>query len=266
VIDASLDVQLRALRERRAFVRPSARVVEVSGDDATAWLNDLLTAGVETLPEGGSVRSLLLSPTGHVRADVVVLATRDAHVLVQGDDQPDAIDALLAPYVLSSAVELRSIAASPVLVPADGAWAAAADPPAGAIEASREAAEAWRIGAAIAVFPVDLDASSIPAEAGLDRPPVTDVGKGCFLGQESVARVRNLGHAPRTVLALRCDGPVVAGQRVEGETGVAGIVTSAAPDSRAGGSVLLARVRWDAREQRLSTPDGASLRPREPAA
>ena len=44
---------------------------------------------------------------------------------------------------------------------------------------------------------VDFEPGALPAEAGLER--AIDLEKGCFLGQESVAKVRNLGHPP-TVL------------------------------------------------------------------
>ena len=260
MIAAGLDEQVRALREGRAFVRPSARTVAVTGADAPGWLNDLVTAGVETLGVGASVRSLLLSPTGHVRADLIVLRTPDAHLIVQTDDQPEAIDDILSPFILSSAVEVRATTAAPVLLAVDGAWIARLEPPEDAVEVSRDAAEAWRIAEGIAVFPVDLDAGSIPAEAGLDVPPVTDVGKGCFLGQESVARVRNLGRPPRTIVAVRSEGAVAAGESVETRGGAAGIVTSAAPDPDGEGSIAIVRIRWDMRGERLSTSRGATLR------
>jgi folate-binding protein YgfZ len=52
-----------------------------------------------------------------------------------------------------------------------------------------EALEVWRIRRGVARFPIDLTEGSVPAEAGLDA--LIDTGKGCFLGQESVAKIRN---------------------------------------------------------------------------
>ncbi len=260
MVATSIDEQLHALREGRAFVRPPARAVLVSGADAETWLNDLVTAGVRGLPEGTSVRSLILSPTGRIRADLLVLRVDDGFVLVQGLDQPEAVDAILAPYVLSSDVRFEPAERVPVLVPSPHGWAAAVEPPSGALEARPEAAEAWRIWSGIAAFPNDLDTDALPAEGGLDAPPVTDTGKGCFLGQESVARVRNLGHPARLLLHLRADAAIAVGAPVLAEGARVGTVTSAAADADAGGSVLLARVRWDAREATLTTADGAQLR------
>ncbi len=257
-MDTALDGQIRALDEGRGHVRSNARVVAVRGADAERWLNDLVTAGVAGLPDGSSVRSLVLTPTGRIRAEFQVLRAEDGFVLVQGFDQPERVDAIMAPYVLSSAVEFSASRAGPVLVPSDDGWHAVLEPPAGSVEVDAGAAERWRIERAIAVFPVDVDPDSLPAEAGLDVPPVTDTAKGCFLGQESVARVRNLGHPTRVVLPSRADGRVRAGDAlVAGETQV-GVVTSAAerPD---GVTAVLARVRWDARDAELRTPAGALL-------
>jgi folate-binding protein YgfZ len=56
-----------------------------------------------------------------------------------------------------------------------------------------------------------VDADSVPSEAGLDQEPVIDRDKGCYLGQESVARIRNLGHPPRLVVPVEADGSVHIG-------------------------------------------------------
>ena len=66
--------ELAALRAGRGFVDVSDRhVVRVRGADAVRWLHDLLTADIAGLSPGAACRSLLLSPTGHVRADVQVM-------------------------------------------------------------------------------------------------------------------------------------------------------------------------------------------------
>ena len=260
-MDSGLDEQVRALDGGRAHVRPRLRSVLASGADARPWLNDLVTAGVDRLDDGDSVRSLLLSPTGRIRAELYIFRRADAYVLVQTPDQPDAVDAILAPYVLSSDVRLAAEPVEPVLVPANGAWRVLLEPPAGSVAVDALAGERWRIERGIARFPIDLDPDSLPAEAGLDVPPVTDTQKGCFLGQESVARVRNLGHPTRRVLALAADDAVTSGTAVTSGLDSVGTITRAAPAS-GGGTVLLARVRWDARERSLGTPSGVALRPR----
>ena len=104
----------------------------------------------------------------------------------------------------------------------------------------------------------DFEAGALPAEAGSER--LIDLRKGCFLGQESVAKVRNLGH-PSTILAhLRSEAVVGTGARVLAAGEPVGWVTSAAP-ARHGGSVLIARVTWRARDGDLRDANGSSFSP-----
>ncbi len=225
----------------------------VHGADAEGWLDDLITASTRWLGTGWALRSLLLSPTGRIRADFHVLRTAagDGFVLLQGPGQPEPIADLLAPYVLSSEVELAPAERTvPLVRPSLGsAWAATwGDPDDGAVRVGAGALETWRIRHGIARFPVDLDADSLPAEAGLDVEPVIDRAKGCYLGQESVARVRNLGHPPRVVIAVRAARPLRPGQPVFGDGVETGTVTSTEPG---GGSAAMVRIRWDARDTEL---------------
>lgn len=256
-----LERQVRALDEGRGSVGLEGfRAVEVTGRDAGAWLQDLVTAGIEGLGEGEAVRSLLLGPTGRIRADLHVWRGGEGFWLLQALDQPAEIDTLLAPYVLSSDVALRpGVGLDVRAVPAPGSWRFASPGEAGLEPVGSGALERWRIRHGIARFPVDLAEDSLPAEAGLDDGIVVDRTKGCFLGQEAVAKVRNLGHPTRVVLALRSHGPCRVGERVLAEDAEVGIVTSVEdPD---GPGAVLARVRWPARDAGLETASGVALRP-----
>jgi folate-binding protein YgfZ len=240
-------------------------LTEVRGADAEGWLNDLVTASVDGIPQGEALRSFLLSPTGRIRADLHVLRARsgDGFLLLQDPDQPVAIADLLGPYVLSSDVELAPADPRGLLVkPRSGpgwttAWEARED---GSVPVGPEALEAWRIRHGLARFPVDLDADSLPAEADLDVEPVIDRSKGCYLGQESVARVRNLGHPPRVVVGVRADLPLRPGAPVRSQGTQVGSVTSVEPR---GGSSAMVRIRWDARDTELTADGGIALVRRE---
>ena len=259
---ASFDEQLEALEQERAFVDLRGwALTEVRGADAEAWLDDLVTASVAGLPAGEALRSFLLSPTGRIRADIRVLRPRsgDGFLLLQDTAQPDAIADLLGPYVLSSDVELAPadprglfVKPRPSLV-WTAAWEARDD---GSVPAGPEALEAWRIRHGLARFPVDLDADSLPAEAGLDVEPVIDRSKGCYLGQESVARVRNLGHPPRVVVGVRAEAPLRPGTPVRSQGARVGTVTSVEPRE---GSSAMVRIRWDARDTELTADGGIAL-------
>ena len=281
-----IEEQVRALEQGRAFVDRSAfRLLAVAGDDALTWLNDLVTAGVEQLGDSRAIRSLLLTPTGRIRADFHIVRTGETELLlIQDPSQPVALDEILAPYVLSSRVDLRA-AEDLIVLCLPGRDRAPNDLPAfrpsmlgegldvllsrarldearAALDAELEeageaAVDAWRIRRGLARFGPDLDENSLPAEAGLET--LIDFTKGCFLGQESIAKIRNLGHPPRVVLALRASGPVRAGEAVLAGGIEVGRVTSVSTIGSA--TTLIALVTWDARSAELSTAsDGALIR------
>ncbi|MFB3739186.1 MAG: folate-binding protein YgfZ, partial [Candidatus Velamenicoccus archaeovorus] len=282
-----------ALEEGRAFVvRTDVRLLRASGTDARRWLHDLITTDVEGLAPGSARRSLVLTPTGRIRADVHVCAEDDGgFVLAQQTDQVQPIADVLAPYVLSSDVRLEPDPRVPIAVPgpagaapalgpgwspsalgegvdllvAEGAVGAARDAlrTAGRVEVSPGDVERWRILRGRPRFPVDLEGDALPAEGGLDGPEVIDTTKGCFLGQESVAKVRTLGHPPRVILAVAADAPVGVGEPVVAAGRRVGTVTSTAAQGR--GSAALVRVRWEARDAPLATGSGTPLRPRSRA-
>lgn len=263
-------------------------VALVSGADARGWLNDLVTTDVETLDRFASRPSLLLTPTGRIRASFHVLGLGDRDfALAQGPGQPTPVVDLLAPYVLSSEVAISPSRLRLFAVPGrqdPPSWVGevwrpsvlgggfdlivgASDEAAredvrerlrreGLVPAPSEAVEARRVAHGIAAFPVDLDPDSLPAEAGWDVPPVTDRTKGCFLGQEAVAKVANLGHPTRVVVSVTARGPVRPGEPVVADGEDAGRVTSAS------GRSALVRIRWDAAAKALSTSDGTPLVPR----
>ena len=260
--EPAFDEQLEALEQERASVGLEGwGLTQVRGADAEGWLNDLVTASIDRLAEGEARRSFLLSPTGRIRADVFVLRSREGEgfLLLQGPGQPDAIADLLAPYVLSSEVELAPADPSGLhLGPRPGhAWTAGWEAPDdGSVMIGPEAFETWRIRHGLARFPVDLDPDSLPAEAGLDVEPVIDRTKGCYLGQESVARVRNLGHPPRLVLGVRAETPLRPGAPVRSNGADVGSVTSSEPRTALAGIV---RIRWDARDRELEADGGIRL-------
>jgi tRNA-modifying protein YgfZ len=277
---------LAALLTGRAFVDLSDyRKVRVHGEDAIAWLHDLLTADIAGLSPGASRRSLLLTPTGRIRADVQVLRRDDEVVLTQAPDQPDHIGLLLGPYVLSSAVSLEDATVDLALFAVPDAAAATIGLPgfepsslgpgldlvaaqgkpawrvqdalvkAALIEASSASAEAWRIIHGIARMGPDFDQRSLPSEAALGA--TIDTTKGCFLGQESVARIANLGHPPRVLRHVRCVAPFVPGAPVFVDGQPVGEVTSAAPLADA--CVGLVRIAWASVGARLTDANGHPL-------
>ncbi len=258
-------------------------ITAVRGADARSWLHDLVTADVEALADRGSRRCLLLTPTGRIRADFHIAAVDGSYLLLQAPDQADRVDAILRPYVLSSHVEVADVGdRSEVVAVVDGS-AVEAGPDAivlspsvlgpghdlvvpsgdvarlrdrlrarGLTEADAGDLEARRIRRGEPRMGVDFGPDALPAEAGLEN--AIDFTKGCFLGQESVAKVRNLGHPPRVLLHVRSAAPIGPGARVVAGAAVVGEVTSAVEDPD--GVAAIVRIRWDAASKQLATDAG----------
>jgi folate-binding protein YgfZ len=260
------------------------RTVAVRGTDARAWLHDLVTADVQSLADGQTRRSLLLTPTGRIRADFHIAGVDGSFLLLQAPGQPQAVDAILRPYVLSSDVEMNDrsersliVAVLGGLAASDGEGALVLAPsvlgsgrdvivprgePArrllahlrgrGLAQLTEQDLETRRIRRGDVRMGADFGSDVLPAEAGLEG--AIDLTKGCFLGQESVAKVRNLGHPPRVLRHVRSRTPVAPGAPVLAGGVAIGEVTSAAEGN--GGTDAIVRVRWDAALEELSTATG----------
>jgi tRNA-modifying protein YgfZ len=220
----SFNGEQRALTSGQGFVDLSGRgVIRVSGPDRLGWLHSLTTQHLESLPTGSWTGVLVLSPQGHVE-----------HAMTGYDDgesfwahtEPGAAGALVewldrmrfmmrvevADVTAEQAVVWRPSAARDAdprdwyagyeLVPRDrlAAYAEAAGPACGlwAFEALRIARGEPRHG-------LDTDHRTIPNEAGWIGPAV-HLDKGCYRGQETVARVHTLGRPPRRLTLLHLDG------------------------------------------------------------
>jgi folate-binding protein YgfZ len=263
------------------------RKIGVAGADASSWLNSLISADISDLSAGRARRSLLLSPTGKVRAEFTVAVVPGGNLLlIQDPMQPRSILDLLSLYTLSSDVTLEdrtqelALFAFPGRTEPPGAAGAATSAPSClgpgadviapaedhgflaaqfsklATPVGNEDIEAWRIATGLPRVGVDVLEDDLPQEGGLAG--AVSFEKGCYLGQEAVAKVQNLGHPRRALLRLEASGPVSPGDPIEADGKEAGEVTSAA--SLDGRTVLLARVRWSARQHSLQTSGGVELR------
>ncbi len=118
-----------------------------------------------------------------------------------------------------------------------------ADPPEGAEPISDDELERLRILARTPRLGRELDDRVMPAEAGLEERAISFT-KGCYPGQEPVARLHHRGHPNRglRVLALSGDGLPAYDAELTLDGKVVGRVTSAAPDPEHG-VVALAYVR-----------------------
>ncbi len=226
----------RALDEGRAVVDRSHRdIVKITGEDRLRWLNDLSTQKLDDLPPGRPAQTLILSPHGHVEHHLSLTDDGSAtwiHV-EPGAARPllDFLDSMrfllrVAPGDVSGEYAVLTLGGQrPTpdleLEPAATlgfefgtdliieryrlAEGTAALRDAGYRLAGVWAHEALRIGAGRARLATEADHRAIPHELGWIDTAV-HLGKGCYRGQETVARVHNLGHPPRRLVLLHLDG------------------------------------------------------------
>lgn len=115
---------------------------------------------------------------------------------------------------------------------------------AGVPEISPEAAEVLRVEAAMPAFGREITGERMPAEAGIVERAVSFT-KGCYIGQEPVARLHHRGRPNRLLRSLRFDRPVASGEPLTLDQREVGTVTSAVL-SPARGPIGLAILRREA--------------------
>jgi tRNA-modifying protein YgfZ len=133
-----------------------------------------------------------------------------------------------------------------LLVPADAftpLWAAAVV--SGASPAGLEAWDIARVEAGRPEWGLDIDDNTIPQEANFDALHAISYTKGCYVGQETVARVHFRGHVNKHLRGVRAAGlePVQSGATLHDESGTqVGDVRSAVRSPRLG-AIALAMIR-----------------------
>lgn len=140
---------------------------------------------------------------------------------------------------------------------------------AGGVPAGRAVRETLRIEAGRPAFGEDMDADTIPVEAGIHERAI-DYEKGCYTGQEVIVRIRDRGRVNwhlRGLLLGEAPSPAPNTELFrEGEERAVGRVTSAAASPRFGQTIALGYVRREVEppaELRLGEPGGAAVEVRE---
>jgi tRNA-modifying protein YgfZ len=255
----------RSLADGTGFVDLSHRgVLTVSGQDRLTWLHLLLTQHVSELPAGQAAEALILSAHGHIEHALYLVddgATTWIHV------EPGTQEALIA-YLesmkffyraeIADATDRYAVVHLPagsitdlpaewpvretaygrdVFVPREEleTWTSQAGPPIGVL-----AWEALRIEAHRPRLGLETDHRTIPHEIGWLETAV-HLDKGCYRGQETVARVHNLGRPPRRLVFLHLDGSEV---KLPGH-GTPLRLADDGPDGRQLGQVTSSARHWE---------------------
>jgi len=212
------------LREQRTVLAGAALVdrshrgvVRVAGPDRLSWLHSLTSQHLTELPPGQWTETLVLSPHGHVEHHLTLVDDGTATWLHVEPGTAPGLVAYLDSMRFMLRVEVSDVSASYAvlsrldgettvadeIVPLESLMTAvdASELPVvglGAFEALRVAAGRPRLG-------FETDHRTIPHEVGWIGLAV-HLDKGCYRGQETVARVHNLGRPPRRLVLLHLDG------------------------------------------------------------
>ena len=225
----------RALAGSAGLVdRGNRGVIRITGPDRLTWLHSLTSQHLERLEPQHAVQALVLDPNGHVQHHLTLVDDGEA---VWAHVEPGTAPALLeflesmrfmlrvepadvtGEYAVLSLLGPRSAELAPtglvtmrepfgidMLVPRDQVSGIAGEITAGGARlAGIWAYEALRIAAHLPRLGCDTDQRTIPHEVGWIGSAV-HLEKGCYRGQETVARVHNLGHPPRRLVMLHLDG------------------------------------------------------------
>jgi folate-binding protein YgfZ len=256
-----------------AAVRPRAYVA-VTGLDAEDFLQRLLSNDVAVLEPGGACEALLLTPKARVIAPLVVLRRGPDNFLILTEPELGAVvRAQLERMRLRSQVSVEAEEHSSLIVFGDeepgiptldyGAPAVEVidgQIPARARLLEDDELEALRIAAGTPRFGREIDERVLPAEAGLVERAVS-LSKGCYPGQEPIARLHHRGHANRglRVLALEGDELPQYDAEIAYEGKAVGRVTSATRTHD--GVVALAYVRNEVPEDAALEVTGRAATP-----
>jgi folate-binding protein YgfZ len=228
--------------------------VAVRGPDAASYLQAMVSNDVEALGPGEACEALVLTPKARVIAPLTVLRRgADDFLLLTEPGLGDRVRATLlrARFAKRCEIEREPHASAVVLGDADGIPTADYGVPAVEVldaelepTVGEDELELLRIKAGTPRYAREIDDRVLPAEAGLERRAI-DFEKGCYPGQEPVARQHYRGRVNRALRVLAIAGADVPEYDAElsHEGKVVGRVTSAARDGD--GVVALGYVRVD---------------------
>lgn len=213
------------VKEQRALVEGKAwadlshlEIVAVKGVDRLRWLHDLTTQHLETF-SGGWSDGLILDHLGHIEHQFLIFDDGDTSWMIVDVDRAAPLIEYLNKMRFTMRVEVRDASIEKSLIRIPGFTDDLGGPyqlvdrgaipefP-GATQVGIWALEAERVEKMRPRIGLETDHKSIPNEIGVLNKSV-HMNKGCYRGQETVAKVHNLGQPPRKLVLLHLDGSEV---------------------------------------------------------
>lgn len=199
-------------------------IIAIAGEDRLTWLHSLTTQFLENLPANQWVSALILDPQGHIEHQFNLVDDGSTTWLTLDPGRAEPLIQHLQKMKFMMRVEVRDVSDEYALLRLPGIaddlggpysivprsdleqWRARLNE--SAIQVGTWALDAQRVAARRPRIGFETDHKSIPNELGLLNKSV-HMNKGCYRGQETVAKIANLGAPPRRLVLLHLDGSVV---------------------------------------------------------
>jgi folate-binding protein YgfZ len=269
------------VKEQRALEAGTAwadlshyNIVAVSGADRLRWLHDLTTQFVSDLAPGLWKSNMILDARGHIEFQFNVVDDGDTTFLVLDPGYIDQLIEYLTKMKFMLRVDVRDASSEYAVLRAPGMPNEIGGPfalvPRAEVEEMKKtfggvatqvgtwALDAERVAAGRPRIGFETDHKSIPNEIGVLHGAV-HMKKGCYRGQETVAKIYNLGNPPRRIVMLHLDGSDVGfpakGTAIENDGVKVGFIGTVARHHELG-TIALAIVKRNTPTDATLTIDG----------
>ena len=256
------------VKEQRALEAGTAwadlshhNIIAVSGVDRLKWLHDLTTQFVSDLQPGVWMANMILDAKGHIEFQFNVVDDGSTTFLVLDPGYSEQLIEYLTKMKFMLRVDVKDASSEFAVLRAPGAPTEIGGPfalvPRSEVEEMKKtfggvatqvgtwALDAERVAAHRPRIGFETDHKSIPNEIGVLHGAV-HMKKGCYRGQETVAKIYNLGNPPRRLVMLHLDGSDVGfpavGTKIENDGIVVGFIGTVARHHELG-TIALAVVK-----------------------
>jgi folate-binding protein YgfZ len=269
------------VKEQRALEAGTAwadlshyNIIAVSGVDRLQWLHDLTTQFVSDLEPGLWKSNLILDARGHIEFQFNIVDDGTTSFLVLDPGYIDQLIEYLTKMKFMLRVDVRDASSEYAVLRAPGMPNEIGGPfalvPRAEVEEMKKtfggvatqvgtwALDAERVAAGRPRIGFETDHKSIPNEIGVLHGAV-HMKKGCYRGQETVAKIYNLGNPPRRIVMLHLDGSDVGfpakGTAIENDGVKVGFIGTVARHHELG-TIALAIVKRNTPTDATLTIDG----------
>ena len=269
------------VKEQRALEAGTAwadlshhNIVAVSGEDRLKWLHDLTTQFVSDLQPGVWMPNMILDAKGHVEFQFNLVDDGTTTFLVLDPGYSEQLIEYLTKMKFMLRVDVKDASNDFAVLRAPGTPTEIGGPfalvPRGEVDEMKKtfggvatqvgtwALDAERVAAHRPRIGFETDHKSIPNEIGVLNGAV-HMKKGCYRGQETVAKIYNLGNPPRRLVMLHLDGSDVGfpavGTKIENDGIVVGFIGTVARHHELG-TIALAVVKRNTPIEATLSVDG----------